>query len=72
MIDRQHGEVTIRCDTCDDAFDDFYLPDDFHAMIADAKRVGWKIERNGSDVTHTCPDCKKTSRLAEQRKLLGL
>lgn len=73
MIDRQHGTILLRCDSCDEGFENDYGPADFMRMIEDAKAAGWAIQRSGSEIKHSCPDCgERTNRLAKQRKLLGL
>lgn len=60
MIERQHDQVAITCDTCPMSTELF---DDFDHLVREAKSNGWRFEKVDGEWTHTCPDCKWTSRL---------
>lgn len=70
-IERQHGEQTLLCDTCGEDLGEFYTS--FPLMISKAKAEGWGIKPDGSDWTHTCPDCAGSSAggLNAQKRLFG-
>ena len=55
MIDRQHGNVIIECDSCEATFtlDD----DDFNETWAAAKLNGWRVRKIGEEWVHGCPKC---------------
>lgn len=57
-IEQDGREIAISCDRprCHEetgAFD----RDDFHRMVAEAKRNGWLIENRRGQYFHTCPVC---------------
>lgn len=58
MIERQAGQVEMICDECLDPFGGAYDADDFTILIADARAMGWKVQKTGKgEWQHTCPDC---------------
>lgn len=75
MIERQRGENTLVCDDCGESLDKTFSFEEFDEMLSYARGEGWRIRRDNSQpegYAHHCPDCKTTSPLAAQRKLLGL
>lgn len=71
MIERQHGQMEIACDTCGEGTGQQFTDDDFTRMVSEAKQDGWKISPDGEGGwTHHCPGCK-SDRLAAQKRLLG-
>lgn len=43
MIERVDGRSQVCCDTCPASFPATYADEDFAAMVADAKAVGWLV-----------------------------
>jgi hypothetical protein len=56
MIDRQHGNVIVACDSCDETFT--LDTDDFDTTWSAAKREGWRAEKVGTLWLHACADCE--------------
>lgn len=57
MIDRQHNQILIECDTCEGIFEG-NEGDDFSEVWTAAKREGWKTRPVGNDWLHFCSTCK--------------
>ena len=58
MIERQAGQVELMCDECTDSFGGTYDADDFLIMIADARAMGWRVQKTGKDEwQHICFHC---------------
>jgi hypothetical protein len=55
VIDRQHGNVIIECDSCEKTFT--LDTDDFDTTWSAAKRDGWRTRKIGEEWVHGCPKC---------------
>jgi len=74
LRDEEVGALAFQCDRCTNMSDDYNL-DDFQAAVDDIRESGWKVKRDDKAEggwSHTCPDHTGTSRVAEQKRLLGL
>jgi len=72
MIEKQHGQQALMCDSCDDSLG-FFERDEFQEMIADAKGQGWKITPDGEGGwSHLCGSCRNVDRVAAARRKFGL
>jgi hypothetical protein len=63
MIDRQHDQIVIECDACNNVFDPaaegMKLGLDAWAVVwPAAKRDGWKARQIDDEWLHFCPGCK--------------
>jgi ribosomal protein L37AE/L43A len=56
MIKRVDGEHVAECDDCGEEYAGGTL--EFTAFVADLKKEGWCISKDGDTWVHTCPDCK--------------
>jgi len=61
--DAEVGAMTLQCNSpgCGQLLDhDFDMddPSQFQAMAGRARRMGWAVENDGGEWTHTCPDCR--------------
>lgn len=73
MIERQHGEVSLICDMCDEELGEFFA--DFRMMLTHAQEQGWRIVRDsGGSATHYCAACKPRTFTddAKARRMLGI
>ena len=55
MIDRQGGVIVIECDVCDETFTGD--SNEWREVWPQAKRIGWRAEKDGDEWIHTCPGC---------------
>ena len=55
-IDRQHGNISFSCDSCNDSIGTELS--DFVDAWNFAKREGWKAQKIGKDWVHACPHCE--------------
>lgn len=68
MIERQHGQMCIMCDGCDEDLDFFDQKDGFNDMVEDAKSKGWKITNADQGAwMHRCPDCSNPVAAAKRK-----
>jgi hypothetical protein len=56
MIDRQHNQIVIECDACENTFDGDSL--DWEVVWPAAKREGWKARKIADEWMHFCSECK--------------
>lgn len=56
MINRVDGEHVAECDDCGEEYMGGTL--EFMDFIADLKKEGWRISKDGETWVHTCPDCR--------------
>jgi hypothetical protein len=56
MIDRQHGKITIECDSCSETFEG-EKGEDWNVVWPAAQREGWKSRKIGDEWVHGCPKC---------------
>lgn len=69
-IERQHGQMCITCDSCDESLE-FFDQDQFDEMIADAKAHGWRIVNTDGTWRHNC-GCEKQDKVSAARRMFGL
>lgn len=69
MIERHAGLQQIVCD-CGVSQPRTYQADEFDVMVSDARAAGWSIQRIAGEWTHTCPDCRESTRPKPQGRLL--
>lgn len=55
MIHRENGELVAECDCCGTEFPGGTL--EWDAFIADLKREGWRIKKDGETWEHYCEEC---------------
>ena len=64
MIDRQHNQIVIECDVCENVFEarveglEGLSALDWDEVWPAAKSGGWKARRIADEWLHFCPDCK--------------
>nr|CAD6602598.1 hypothetical protein RKHAN_01166 [Rhizobium sp. Khangiran2] len=58
-IIHHEGELQVTCNACPLTYRHTYAEEDFHILVEEIKVEGWKIERKGAELQHTCPDCAK-------------
>lgn len=56
MIDTQYDQIVIECDACENVHEGGSK--EWAPVWGEAKRLGWKSRKIGSEWVHTCPDCK--------------
>lgn len=57
-IERYRGQSQITCDDCGESQPRTYEADEFDVMVADAKRDGWRMQKEDGEWCHYCPDCQ--------------
>ncbi len=61
--------ITLTCDECGEELDDPHERDDFSAMVATARSLGWAINQPQGAWRHECPDCAQDSNFERQMSL---
>ena len=56
MLDRQHGDIVIECDSCDEILET--ETSDFGSALNLMKREGWRARKIGEDWCHFCSKCE--------------
>lgn len=72
--DESVGDLAFRCDLCTNMSDSYDLGN-FQAAVDGIRELGWKVKRDHraeGGWSHECPDHTGQSRVAEQRRLLGI
>lgn len=60
--------LSFECDHCTETTDEH---DGLDELLLAAKRAGWEVRPDGGEWAHTCPTCRRGSRLARQQKLFS-
>lgn len=58
MLDRQYGKIVLQCDGCGTSEESDKGTDFFEFWNA-RKRDGWRVQKEGEDWIHKCPECKR-------------
>jgi predicted RNA-binding Zn-ribbon protein involved in translation (DUF1610 family) len=64
MIHKNHGQLSVECDSCGDQMDtdDQYTVEEFNDFVKVIKSEGWQISKEGDEWRHTCPNCEGEDR----------
>lgn len=55
--DRDFNTFDVACDRCPNSATTIDTDGDWHAMIAELKDEGWRIQKDDDDWIHICPGC---------------
>lgn len=55
MIHRDDGELVCECNTC--TTEQYGGTLEFRDFVTQLKEDGWRIQKDGDEWIHTCPEC---------------